>query len=63
MMGWLAEAMSAYASTVETACEMALQDGRYGVLVRLTMTDSGVVIDAGPDPSVPYGHIHERWET
>lgn len=42
------------ARLLERACELALQSGTCGVLVRLT----GWLCRAAPDPSVPYGEIH-----
>lgn len=44
---------------IEEACEKALQGGEHGVLV-IRSGNAGPVVSAAPDPSVPYGHIHER---
>ena len=47
-------------AVIEQACEAAVQDGRFGVLVEIKMDWGGYRITAKPDPSVPYGQIHER---
>jgi hypothetical protein len=57
---YLANAMAERARVIETAVEMALVDGRFGVLVETEMTAWGYKVTAGPDSSVPYGQIHEQ---
>lgn len=57
---WLEASMKARAAVIEQACEAAIQDGRYGVLVETEMDWGGYSVVARPDPSVPYGQIHER---
>jgi hypothetical protein len=57
---WLEEVASTRARVIEQACEAAIADGRYGVLVESHLDLAGFKITAGPDPSVPYGQIHER---
>lgn len=44
-------------SAIETACEQAVQGGKYGVLV-LRGRGRGVLI-AAPHPMVPYGNLYE----
>lgn len=46
-----------YHQDLETACEAALQTGRYGVKVQWHQ-DGGYVISV--DADVPYGFIHEH---
>jgi hypothetical protein len=62
---FLADMWRQRAEVIETACEMAIQDGRFGVLVATTLTPKGYVVEAAPHPSVPYGCIAEadKWLT
>ena len=45
-------------AAIEEACEAALQDGRYGVLV-VHHRDQSVTVSVSP--LVPYGFIHEHY--
>lgn len=52
------------AQAIEIALEQALVTGTHGVKV---VRRGGWLVSAAPDPSVPYGQIHEhhqadRWE-
>lgn len=53
----IAETARRRAQLVEEACERALQGGEHGV--KVVMAGSQLV-SADPDPSVPYGRIHEH---
>ena len=44
-------------AAIQQACEVAIQDGRYGVLV--TRDADGRLVSAEPHPDVPYGVITE----
>ena len=51
-------AIRAEAEAIERACEAAVQDGRYGVMV-IRNRDHRLV-SALPDGRVPYGYIYEQ---
>lgn len=53
------EAMSRNNQAIETALEKALVTGTHGVKV---IYRGGLLVSAEPDPSVPYGQVHERHE-
>lgn len=44
---------------IEQACKAAAMGGQYGVLIR---RDGARLLDARPDPSVPFGQIDETRE-
>ena len=45
------------AAAIEEACELALQGGEFGVLVRTHLDDNGWHLIAEVSPLVPYGTI------
>jgi hypothetical protein len=53
------EALADQHRIIEAACERALQGGEHGVLI-LRAGHGGTIVSAEPDPSVPYGMIHDR---
>lgn len=53
----IGEAMLRDAQIIETALERALVTGTHGVKV---VCRGGWLVSAEPDPSVPYGQIHEH---
>lgn len=52
------EVLRAEGAIIEQACEAALQEGRFGVLVY--RDHFGNLLQASTSDAVPYGQIHQR---